>query len=274
MPRPSFPSAAFGVFSRGGGQTADVVSVRGEKYEMVTTGVYRYNAVRMVAEGVGWDVVTLFGAVPALLAALPFIARRSLRARLFAIGMLFYFFYQYLMYAVAWAFGPLFLLFVATHTASLAAIVWLVSGIDVAGLPRRFTDAFPRRGVAGFSIAIGLLLVVMWLGLITSALGGEIDGALLGQTTFVVQALDLGIIVPLALFTAGLVLRRRALGFLLAPALMVKAVTMAAAICAMLIFAWRVEGTLEVVPFAIFACAGAASSWLAFVTLRAVGEPA
>ncbi len=266
-------SAAFGVFFRGGGRTAKVVSVRGEKYEMVTTGVYRYNSVRMVAEGVGWDVVTLFGAVPALLAALPFVARGSLRARLFAIGMLSYLFYQYLLYAVAWAFGPLFLLFVVTYAASLAAIVWLVSGIDIATLPARFSDAFPRRGVAGFSIAIGLLLVVMWLGRIASALGGETDGALLGQTTFVVQALDLGVIVPVALFTAALVLRRRALGFLLAPALMVKAVTMAAAICAMLIFAWRVEGVLEVVPFAIFACAGTASAWLGFVALGAVNEP-
>jgi len=263
-------AAAFGVFGRGGGETRAVLSVRGESYDMVTTGVYRYNSVRMVAEGVGWDMITLFGAVPALLISLPFIAKRSLRARLFAVGILAYFFYQYLMYAVAWAFGPLFLLFVVAYASSLAAIVWIVSGIEVAGLPRRVKGSFPRRGVAGFCIAIGLLLVVMWAGRIAAAHRGGPEGALLGQTTHVVQAMDLGLIVPLALYTAGLTLSRRPLGFLLAPALMVKAVTMALAICAMLVLAWRAEGAFETVPFAIFACAAGASCWLALSSFRSI----
>lgn len=35
--------------------------------------------------------------------------------RLFTLGIPGYLFYQYLMYAVTWAFGPLFLLFVAIY---------------------------------------------------------------------------------------------------------------------------------------------------------------
>ncbi|MDZ4065132.1 MAG: hypothetical protein U1E22_10765, partial [Coriobacteriia bacterium] len=52
--------AGVGVFGRGGDATASVVSVRGETYEMVTEGTYAYNAQRVVAEGVGWDIFTLF----------------------------------------------------------------------------------------------------------------------------------------------------------------------------------------------------------------------
>lgn len=72
-------TAAMGAFARGDGSTKAAVSVRGEQYRYATNGVYRFNAERVVAEGVGWDYVTLFFAVPALLVSLVFVARGSLR---------------------------------------------------------------------------------------------------------------------------------------------------------------------------------------------------
>ncbi|WP_148314540.1 hypothetical protein [Sorangium cellulosum] len=45
-------AAAAGVFFRGDGATAAAVSIRGEHYAYATTGVYRYNAERLVAEGI------------------------------------------------------------------------------------------------------------------------------------------------------------------------------------------------------------------------------
>ncbi|WP_455382268.1 hypothetical protein, partial [Salinispira pacifica] len=57
-------AAGAGVFLRGEGHTQRVTSARGESYLMVTDGIYRNNAQRVVAEGVGWDIVTLFLAVP------------------------------------------------------------------------------------------------------------------------------------------------------------------------------------------------------------------
>ncbi len=267
-------AAAFGVFARGDGTTEEAVSIRGERFEYISTGVYAYNAERVVAEGVGWDAVTLFLAVPALLLALPGIARGSLRARLAALGLLGYLFYQYLMYAVYWAFGPLFPLFVVIYPLAAAGIVWIVSTIDVRGLPERFTDRFPRAGMIGLSAAVGLLLVGMWSQRIYSALAEGVDGVLLGTSTLAVQALDLGIIVPVALATAGALYARRPVGYLLATALAVKGVTMAAAICAMLVVAALVEGALEVVPFAIFAMVAVVSGWLAFKMFASVKRTA
>jgi hypothetical protein len=237
---------------------------------MSTTGLYAYNAVRVVAEGVGWDVFTLLFAVPALLAALPALAKGSLRGRLFALGILGYLFYQYLMYAVAWAFGPLFLPFIAIYALSLAAIVWIVSTLPLAGLAERFSARFPRRGMAVLCFVLALVLVGMWLARILSALSGEIQGVLLGQTTLVVQALDLGLIVPLALFTGVAAWRGSAAGYLLSSILAVKAVAMAAAICAMLLAAWAFEGKLEVAPLALFATAAAAAAWLGVRMYRSV----
>ena len=254
--------SAAGVFLRGDGSTTPVVSVRGERYDMVTTGVYRFNAERVVAEGVGWDFVTLFLAVPAMLLTLPALLRGSLRGRLFALGILAYFFYQYLEYAVFWAFGPLFVPFILIFPASAAAFAWIVSTIRIEELPSRFSDRFPRRGMAALCITLAVVLTLMWTARIAAALGGEVDRMFFGQPTMTVQALDLGFIVPLAIFTGVTVLRRRPVGYLLSAVLVVKAVAMSAAISAMLLVAWSVEGTLEAVPLAFFAAVAAVSVWL------------
>lgn len=255
-------AAGTGIFLRGDGTFETVTSVRGEQYEMATSGVYAYNAERVVAEGVGWDIITLFLAVPALLLALPSLARGSLRGSLFVLGLLGYFFYQYLMYAVTWAFGPLFLLFVAIYALSLVAIVLIVGTIPVSQLPKRFSERFPRRGMAALCFMLAGLLLFMWLGRLIPAYQGQIDGVLDGQTTFVVQALDLGLIVPLALFTGVTAWRGHAIGYLLASTVAVKTVAMATAISAMLLMAWVYEGALEVAPLVIFAAITAATLWL------------
>lgn len=263
-------AATVGVFFRGDGSVQTVVSPRGERYQMIVSGVYRYNAQRVVAEGIGWDVFTLFAAVPALLLCLIRLAGGRLRARLFALGVLAYLFYQYLMYSVAWAFGPLFLLFVVIFALSLVAIVRIAATIDMEELESRTGPSFPALGMGIFSLAMAALLIIMWLARIVAAMNGTIDGVLLGQTTLVVQALDLGLVVPLAIFTGVTALRRRRIGYLLSSVVVIKGAAMAAAICAMLVAAWIVEGALEIVPFAIFAAAAIVALWLAFRVYRSV----
>lgn len=264
-------AAGFGIFGRGEGTFATVTSVRGETYEMATSGIYAFNSQRLVAEGVGWDIFTLLVAVPALLAALPALATGSFRGQLFVIGALAYFFYQYFMYALAWAFGPLFVLFIAIYAASLVGIVWIAADIGVAGIEQRFSHRFPRRAMAILSITMGVLLLLMWTQRIASGLAGDPSGGmLLGSTTMVVQALDLGLIVPLALFTGLMAWRGQAIGYLLSSIVVVQMVAMAAAISAMLLSASVATGVLEVVPLAIFGGTALAASALGVQMYRSV----
>ena len=268
-------TAAVGVFGRGSGATAAAVSIRGEAFEYATDGIYAFNPERVVAEGVGWDVVTLLFAAPALLLALPSIRRGSLGARLFAVGILAYLFYQYLMYSMFWALGPLFPVFIVLYAGAAAAIVWIVSTVDIGNLPGRFSAGFPRTGMAVFSVLVALMLLGMWTQRIATGLGGDLAGAgLLGMPTLTVQAMDLGMLVPLALLTAVMLVRRRPWGYLLAPVFAVKGVTMAGAICAMLVSAALVEGSLEIAPFIAFASVTVASGVLAWRMLRSTGAQA
>ncbi len=266
-------AAAVGVFARGTGATAEATSIRGERFEYATDGVYAYNAERVVAEGVGWDAATLVLAAPALLISAVAIARGSLRARLFAAGVLGCLTYQYLMYSVFWALGPLFPVFVVLYPASFATLVWIVSSVDVRQLASRLDGRFPRRGIAAFCAAMAVLLVGMWSARIARGLAGDVAGAqLLGTPTLAVQALDLGIVVPLCVATAALVLARRPAGYLLGALLPVKGALMAAAICAMLVSAWIVEGRAEIAPLAVFAAATIAAAALAVRALSGLAR--
>lgn len=266
-------AAAIGITQRGSGATAEATSILGERYSYAIDGVYAHNAVRVVAEGVGWDAVTLFLAVPALLVAAVFVARGSLRARLAALGLFGYLAYQYLMYAMFWAVGPLFPLFVVLYPAALLGIAWIVGTLDTRALAAAVGPGFPRRTLAVFAAVMSAMLVVMWVPRIAAGIAGDPVGAnLLGTPTLTVQALDLGLVVPLSLATAVLVWRRHRAGYVLGALFTVKAVTMAGAIVAMLVSAWMVEGTLEVVPFAIFGAVTAFAGVLAARVLLAVPD--
>lgn len=266
-------AAAIGITQRGSGATAEATSILGERYSYAIDGVYAHNAVRVVAEGVGWDAVTLFLAVPALLVAAVFVARGSLRARLAALGLFGYLAYQYLMYAMFWAVGPLFPLFVVLYPAALLGIAWIVGTLDTRALAAAVGPGFPRRTLAVFAAVMSAMLVVMWVPRIAAGIAGDPVGAnLLGTPTLTVQALDLGLVVPLSLATAVLVWRRHRAGYVLGALFTVKAVTMAGAIVAMLVSAWMVEGTLEVVPFAIFGAVTTFAGVLAARVLLAVPD--
>lgn len=261
-------AAILGVFARGSGEVETVTSAIGETYEMAISGVYANNAQRVVAEGVGWDIVTLVLAVPALLVTAWFVRQGSFRGRLFATGLLGYFFYAYLEYSVTWAFGPLFLLFVAIYAASFLGILGMIWSLATSGTGERLAEPFPRLGWAVLNLAMSGLLTASWLGRIRLALNDE-PGILLGETTLTVQALDLGLMVPISVIAAVLVLRRVEVGHLLAAAFGVTYLAMTVAITAMLLSAWAVEGTLEVAPVAIFGLAALSSLALVVLTYRA-----
>jgi hypothetical protein len=246
-------TAGLGVFARGDGSYETVTSVRGVTYAMTTDGVYAYNAQRVVSEGVGWDIFTLFVAVPVMLAAAGIVAGGSFRGRLFALGLFGYFFYQYLEYAMTWAFGPLFPLFILIFGASLVGLVWFGANVAGDGIADRFGEDFPGRPFAVVSILMAVLLVVMWTGRIAAGLAGDLDTAgLHGETTLVVQALDLGAVVPTALLISALAWRRTAIGYVLASVYVVTSIAMSAAIVAMLLSAGIVEGSFELPPILIF----------------------
>ena len=267
-------AAAAGVLLRGDLATVPFTTVRGDPVEVLVAGTYRFNGVAIAAEGVGWDLVTLLAAVPALALGLPALARGSVRARLVVVGLLAYLLYQYAEYAMALAYGPLFLLYVAIAGLSASLVGVLVVGMDRATLAATVGGrTFPRRGVAAFGGFVALLLAGMWLPLVARTATAVSVPELAGGTTLVVQAFDLGFLVPLGTLTAVASWRRLPAGAVLAPVLAVKGGAMGAAIAAMLIVEAAVTGVAQPVPIAGFALISVVSLLLARRVVRSVEEP-
>ncbi len=262
-------ASAAGVFLRGDLATTEFVTIRGEVVQVVTDGIYRFNAEGIVAEGVGWDIVTLFVVVPAMVAALLLVSRGSLRATLVTAGLLAYFCYQSLEYAVFWAYGPLYPVYVATLAFSVSALGLLVYGLDLDALRERVGPAFPRRSIVGYGIAVVVILGGLWLPVILSTLGGEAGDELQGASTLVVPALDLGLLVPLAIFAGLAVYQRLSVGYLLGMIILVKGGSMALAIAAMLVVEWLVTDELLLPPLLVFLAVAVIS---VVISARALGS--
>ena len=259
-----------GVFLRGDLATTPFTTVRGDVVDSLIGGAYRFNGKSIASEGIGWDLVTLFLVVPALLVVLPAVARGSLRASLFATGILVYFLYQYGEYATFLAYGPLFVVYVSIIGLSVTGLGLLIGRLDLPALPDRFDATFPRRAVTGFGLYMAILLAMLWLPLLARTFGATQVAELDGGTTLVVQAFDLGLLVPLGLFTAWTVWHRRPVGYLLASIVVVKGMAMGAGIAAMLIVEAITTELAQPVPIVLFLATAFVSGLIAWRVYRSI----
>jgi hypothetical protein len=271
------PAAAVGLFWRSGDGPFTVTTVRGEAVELYGRGLYRYDTLFAAGGAHGNDAVVLFLGVP-LLVASTLLYRRSLRYQLLHTGVLVYFLYSYASLALGTAaYNSLFLLYVALFSASLFAVVLSFASIDRTRLAELVSGSAPRRSLALFLFASGLVTLAVWgLPLIGALASGGTTDRLDTYTTEVTFALDLATITPLTFVAGVLVLRRAALGYALAMSLLVLEAMLAPIIAAGTVgqIAAGVNfDTGEVVgPIAGFATLAVLAAWFAARVARRTGE--
>lgn len=215
-------AALVGVFSEGGSAPATMTSVRGEVVELYAEGIYRYDSIFKGAANRGSDVVTLAIAIPLLAITLARYRRRSIRAGLLLLGTLVWFLYVGVSLALGTAYNSLFLVYVALFSASLFAVVSVFRSIDPEGLAARCSPTMPRRVPGVFMLVSGMVTFVIWTQpLVTALIAGEPPEMLDNSMTMVTETLDLGVIVPIATLSGVLILRRWALGYIMAFTLLV-----------------------------------------------------
>ncbi len=259
-----------GVFLRGDLATTPFTTVRGDVVDSLIGGAYRFNGKSIASEGIGWDLVTLFLVVPTLLVVLPAVARGSLRASLFATGILVYFLYQYGEYATFLAYGPLFVVYVAIIGLSVTGLGLLIGRLDLRGIAgpcRRDVPATRRHRVRALhGDPARHALAPAARPHLRATQVAELDGG----TTLVVQAFDLGLLVPLGLFTAWTVWHRRPAGYLLASIVVVKGMAMGAGIAAMLIVEAITTELAQPVPIVLFLATAFVSGLIAWRVYRSI----
>ena len=208
-------AAGTGLFYQTAGDPYPFTNHRGETVMINGHGLYYYDTVSSAAQQQGNDIVTLGIGVPLLVIATWLAFRSSLRGRMLLTGVLGFFLYTYLSMAMLTSFNAFFLIYVALFALSLYAFILCMMSFDLATLPQHFSERLPRRWIAGLLFVIGGFLSLAWLGKVVTPILQNVTPSLENTTTFVIQAMDLGLIVPLAVLAVVLLLLRSAWGYLL-----------------------------------------------------------
>ena len=233
-------AASAGLFWPVEGQPFPYTSLRGEEVEINARGLYYYDTVSSTAQMQANDLITLVLGLPLLVVSTWLAFRGSsqsgwkLRGQLLLTGTLGFFLYTYMSMSFNTAFNALFPIYVALFSLSLFAFILAMMSFDLATLPAQFSERLPRRAIAGLLLAAGIFLLVAWLGgrVMPPITQGQVP-ALENTTTMVIQAMDLGLIVPLVILAAILLLRRSAWGYLLSSVAVMKMLTMGVAVSTM-----------------------------------------
>ncbi len=249
-------TSLIGLFSSKGNGPYDYTSINGELVEIYGKGIYKNDSVSVVAQGKASDLVTLLLAIPLLTFATMLSLKGSIRGRLLLTGTLGYFLYTYMSYCFLWNYNPLFIVYVLLMSASMFAFILSLTSFDLEKIPNMFKEKLPIRFLAGFQFFIALMLGLLWLGKISpSILSGAIPIGLEHYTTLVIQAMDLGFIVPIAVISGVLLLKKKPFGYLFTSIIIIKAITMLTSISAMMINSYTsgvLVSPIEIIVFSAF----------------------
>jgi hypothetical protein len=217
--------AGIGLFSSGGTGPFEFTTLHGETVDMYGQGIYHNDAAFRAPIFRGTDAVTLFICVPALLLALAWYRRGSLRGGLLLTSMLAYFLYNSASLGFGAAYNNILLLYIASFSASLFALVLAFQNIDLNTLAARTSPRLPRVWISIFLFIAGLSLMVWLMDIVVALAAKGVPGTLGPYTTEATYVLDLGIILPSAYLAGILVLRRSPWGTLLASILITVNIT-------------------------------------------------
>lgn len=210
-------AAIGGILAQESGESVAFVSARGETVELFGRGLYRYDSVFSGANFRAQDIVTVVIAVPLLLASLLWYRRGSLRGGLLLTAALGFFLYEYASMALMAAFSAFFLVYVAAMSAALFGLILIIRSLERSIDETGLAEDLPNRFGGIYMIAAGLVTIFVWLlPLLGAQLSGGVPDHLDHYTTMVTDALDLAVITPTCFIAGVLMLRKRALGYIVA----------------------------------------------------------
>lgn len=215
-------AASMGIFTNDGPGPFEHQSVRGETVLIYGKGIYKDMSAELAPQGIAQDVVTLFMGIPMLIISL-FLARKGLlRGRLLLAGTLGYFLVTYLFYLTMGTFNKVFLVYVVLLCTSFFAFSLTLLSLPVENLKSYFNAKLPVKFVGGYLIFQALMIASLWLERVLPPLVNDtIPLGLQHYTTLIVQGLDLGLLLPIALVGGILLIMGRPFGYLITPVFMI-----------------------------------------------------
>lgn len=231
----SLIAAIYGILP-GQGSNFDFTSLNGQTVTIHGKGLYQNDSASVAAQAIGQDIVTIVLGIPLLLISLYLTRTGRIKGKLLLTGTLGYFLYTYVSYSFLSMYNSFFLIYIAIMSMSFFAFTLSMMSFNLESLNLNFSGRMPVKLVGGLLIFIACILGLMWLKMIiTPLISGAIPSALEHYTTLTIQALDLGFVVPTAILSGILLIKRRSFGYLLATVMTIKETALLAAITAMIV---------------------------------------
>lgn len=249
-----------------------VLSVFASAGGLFLKGVYRDNAF-VTTTWLGNDAVTLFLAVPILLATIVWGVRGSRMATLVWLGVLDYMLYNYAFYLFGATFNVFFLVYAALFALSIFALIFSLVGLDVGALNRLFSEKTPVKWIGGYFLFVAVGLSSVYL---IQSIGFMVTGQLpaivtiSGHPTNVVFALDLTLLIPWLAVGAFWLMKRQPWGYVVAGVLSVKGplYTLVLAMNSLLVVRAGISQTSELPLWGTLTLLGLVASALFFGSMK------
>jgi hypothetical protein len=249
-----------------------LTTFRGEEVTINARGLYYWDTVSSAAQMQANDLVTLVLALPLLGISYWLTLRGSLRGKLLLTGTLGFILYTYITMCFGAAYNKLFLVYVALFSLSLFAFILSMMSFDLSALSTHFSEKLPRGWIAGLLFFAATFLSLAWLGRIAATFAPDAIPALDNTTSMFIQAMDLGIIVPVCILSGILLLRCHPWGYLLASVGLTKFLTLGIAVSLMGLNMARVGVPVSIVELVIFPGMALAGVVMTVILLKHVRE--
>jgi len=234
---------------------------------------YARETVFYSAQGIGQDIVNLFMAVPILIIASIFAYRKSKSGILIWSGIIFYLAYSYTIYCFGMHFNNLFILYCLILGLSFYSLVYFVISLLQENVSEWFSKKVPTKSTGIFLITIAVLFYFIWLSeIIPAIMSNIIPKSILESGLLInpVHVLDLAICLPALLITGVALLKKRTIGFLMAPTMMIFCIFMSIAIASMVLVMKSKGLESNLVLFSVFGIITLISSFFGIKFLKSL----
>lgn len=212
-------AAIIGVFYSTKGQPFTTVNMYGDTVELYGDGIYAYNSVLAVANRLGADVTGIITAIVLIISTLW--KKRTLLAEVIQTSAIISLTYHLACLVFGISMNSLYFLYVICFGISLyTAFTAVHNFLQTVEVPQ----ALKKKSLTGtgvFLIVVGTITALLWISTIIPPMLNNSFGTLLGvQTTEVTYGIDLSITCPIFIMCGIWLLRKKDIGYKIAPLLL------------------------------------------------------
>jgi hypothetical protein len=194
---------------------------RGEQVEIYGgAGPYRFDNTYKAVAFRSFDWANLVVVLPLFVAGLWLYRRGGFRGELLLAALFTYLAYIYLIGVMGNAFNALFLVWTALFSIGGIGLCLTLTQMEFTTVPAKLAGNFPRKSVAIYVVAVGVILLAQYLGEVMAAyITGNPPASLDHYTTLELASLELGLMIPLHIIGGLALWRGKTWGYLAATVL-------------------------------------------------------